>query len=175
MRFYRSPAGRAWASPMPGTGTPSGPPQAAEHLENGSEGVGGISPWAFPSPSPSKNPFTSASRRHGVLVPEIDQGAAERLLEQKVGSQGSRPERLSGAGGPQDEAHGARQLVDKARGRCARGAAKGEMKQHLHRTQLHRGGRSFRLRGIRLTVRLIRSRAFDVHHSGCRGRCCSAQ
>src|SRR5688572_8079717 len=112
MRFSTS-CGSKVGTAMPGIGTPSGP-QSRRNISNGS--CGGVSSGMRAALLERGEEFPHLGLAHrGVAVAEVDQRAAERLLEKKVARQ-VRARAVERAGGPQHEAHGARQLVDEARG-----------------------------------------------------------
>src|SRR6185295_11002680 len=82
-RRFSTSAGSRVGIDMPGSGTPSGP-HRRRNISNGS--AGGVSAMrALLGRSEELSHFGLA--RHGVLVAEVDQRAAERLLEQQVARQ----------------------------------------------------------------------------------------
>src|SRR4029077_14486949 len=111
MRFSTS-CGSQVGIAMPGSGTPR-PPHRRRNISNGSCGgaCSGIGSFFRRGEELAHLGFAA----DGVLVAEIDERAAEAFLEEQVARQVragpvERPGRL------QDEAHGARQLVQEARG-----------------------------------------------------------
>src|SRR5262245_33711338 len=124
MRFSTS-FGSSVGIAMPGRGTPSGP-HSRRNISNGSWG-GFSSAMGSLLGRPEELAHLGLAR-HRVLVAEVDQRAAERLLEQQVASKvGARA--VQGAGRTQDEAHRPRQLVDEARGDALEGL-RGRDEQH---------------------------------------------
>src|SRR5689334_14045360 len=99
---------------MPGSGTPR-LPQRRRYISNGS-GDGGVFSSATALGHLGSEEFAQLGlAADGVLIAEVDERAAETLLEEEVARQvGARARQR--AGGLQDEAHGHRQLVDEARG-----------------------------------------------------------
>src|SRR5262249_44076522 len=112
MRFSISAGSRVGIA-MPGSGTPSGPHRRRNN-SNGS--CGDWSVIGFPSDSGSdlEQLLHLVGAARGVLVAEVDQRAAERFLEQQVAGE-VRPRAVERACRAQDEAYGARQLVQEAR------------------------------------------------------------
>src|SRR5688572_25936126 len=100
MRFSTS-CGSKVGTAMPGSGMPSGP-HRRRNISRGSCGGGSsaMGPIFFDSEEFAYLRFT----RHGVLITQVDERAAERLLEQQVARQvGARA--AEGAGRTQHEAH----------------------------------------------------------------------
>src|SRR4051812_5697206 len=130
MRFWIS-AGSSVGMAMPGTGTPSGP-QSLRKSSKGSCG-GGWSGMDATFAVVEKLAYLGIAP-HGVVEAELDQRAAERLLEQQVARK-VRARAVEGAGRTQDEAHGGRQLLHEARGDSLEGLRRRD-EQHLDRPQL---------------------------------------
>src|SRR3954468_5839328 len=130
MRFWIS-AGSSVGMAMPGTGTPSGP-QSRRKSSKGSCGGG----WSGMDATFAvvEELAHLGIAPHGVVVAEVDQRAAERLLEQQVARK-VRARAVEGAGRSQDETHGGRQLVHEARCDSLEGLRRRD-EQHLHRPQL---------------------------------------
>src|SRR5262245_25815009 len=100
MRFSTS-FGSKVGTARPGIGTPSGP----HRRRNISNGSGGGSSAMGLILSRAEELAHLGLARHGVLVAEVDERAAERLLEQQVARQ-VRARAVERAGGAQHEAHG---------------------------------------------------------------------
>src|SRR5690242_1293897 len=112
MRFSTSRGSKVGIA-MPGSGTPSGP-QSRRNISNGSWGglSSGIERGLLLRRVEERVHLGLAA--DGVLVAEVDQRAAERLLEQQVARQvGARA--VERAGGLEDETHRFRQLVQETR------------------------------------------------------------
>src|SRR5439155_16257063 len=113
MRFSTS-CGSKVGIAMPGSGTPR-LPHRRRNISKGSCGGGAWSAMALGGLGGVEEFAQLGLAADRVLVAEIDQRAAEGLLEQQVAREvraraGERP------GGLQEEAHGQRQLMDEARG-----------------------------------------------------------
>src|SRR5512134_4064104 len=130
IRFSTS-RGSKVGTAMPGMGTPSGP-HRRRNISNGS--CGGLSSGMGAALFQSKEFAHFGFAGKGVAVAKVDQRAAERLLEQEVARE-IRARAVEGAGGPQYEAHGPRQLMDEARGDALQRLRGGDEK-HLDRAQL---------------------------------------
>src|SRR4051794_35708055 len=130
MRFSIS-AGSSVGMAMPGIGTPSGP-QRRRKSSKGSCG-GGWSGMDATFAVVEELPHLGVAA-HGVIVAELDQRAAEGLLEQQVARK-VRARAVERARRAQDEAHRAWQLGHEAR-RDALERLRGGDEQHLDRPQL---------------------------------------
>src|SRR5688500_15615948 len=131
MRFSTS-CGSKVGTAMPGSGMPSGP-HRRRNISKGSCGgvLSAMGPIFFDSEEFAYLGFA----RHGVLVSQVDERAAERLLEQQVARQvGARA--VEGASGAQHEAHRGGQLVQEARSDALQGL-RGRDEKHLHGAQVH--------------------------------------
>src|SRR5690348_3675159 len=121
---------------MPGSGTPR-LPHRRRYISNGS--CANVSCGFFSS---AMGGFFGGGEEFldlgfaadGVLVAEVDERAAERLLEEQVARQ-VRSRAVQRAGWLQDEAHRRRQLVQEARG-DALDRLRGADEEHFHRAQL---------------------------------------
>src|SRR3990170_103200 len=100
MRFSTS-CGSKVGTAMPGSGMPSGP-HRRRNISKGS--CGGVSSAMGPIFFDSEEFAYLGFARRGVLVPQVDERAAERLLEQQVARE-VRAGAAEGAGGAEDEAH----------------------------------------------------------------------
>src|SRR5574341_1338462 len=132
MRFSTS-CGSKVGTAMPGIGTPSGP-QRRRNISNGFSG-GVSSAMGATGLQPEEFAHLGGARL-GVLVAEVDERLAERLLEEQV-ARDVRARAAERAGRAQHEAHGARQLVDEARGDALERLRR-RNKEHFHGLQLQR-------------------------------------
>src|SRR3982751_5862342 len=112
MRFSIS-FGSSVGIAMPGSGTPSGPHRVRNISKGSCGGLEGESAMGVAFGVVEELPHLGFARG-GVLVAEVDQGAAKRFLEQQVARKvGARA--VERARWAQNEAHATRQLVDEAR------------------------------------------------------------
>src|SRR5258708_33659497 len=128
MRFSTS-CGSKVGIAMPGSGTPR-LPHRRRYISKGSGGGVFSSAMAFGGLGRVEEFAQLGLAADGVLVAEIDERAAEGLLEQEVARE-VRARAAQRPGGFQEEAHGERQLVDEARG-DALDRLRRRHEQHLH-------------------------------------------
>src|SRR5262245_13093160 len=106
MRFSTS-CGSKVGTAMPGIGTPSGP-HRRRNISKGFSGGGVWSAMGLASFVQADELAHFRLARLGVLVAEVDERLAERLLEEQI-TREVRPRAAQRSGRPQHEAHGARQ------------------------------------------------------------------